>query len=272
MPAQPVTLSQIRDFQTHESIMLIGNGSCGKTYSILCTAKMWKMMHPTGRVYILDLEAGIAKTWKKSFLDVDNIDLYHGTDIRSIDQFLEIFNTVAAKSGPEDLLIFESDTKIWDLAEQDAWFVITGMSKDAYMSKRIEDIKDSRKARALSPSPDNLWQIAGDSYKRRFRDVITDDLRLKTNIIITAGVKKPSAGQHTSSSRKEIMNLLGEGIFADGHADTPRCVDTVIYLTKESDGYFAEILKDRGYDKPAQKIKFRVNNFWADFIVSCRVG
>ncbi|GAJ18946.1 unnamed protein product, partial [marine sediment metagenome] len=55
-----------------------------------------------------------------------------------------------------------------------------------------------------------------------------------------------------------------------GHSENTRNPDTVIMLSRESDSYWAEVLKDRGSDKPGQRVKFKIESFLSDLMSNCR--
>ena len=264
----PVSAEALKAFEPLEFILLLGYGDTGKSYAILQLARAWQAMKPEGKVFAIDIETGIMKTWKKAFPDIspDRFLLWHGEAVDNIEKFLVVLNQVWPVATPNDFLCIESDTRIWDGSQDLAWARITGQHKDEYLSARLA----SGGKAPVTPQPDNLWQIALDAYRRRFRDVLTNTVRLRTNILITTGLSRP--GARVSPAKRDAMNLLGIDIVPDGHSENVRNPDTVVMMTKDSEGYFAEVLKDRGYSRPAQRIKFSVGNFYLDFLHACRRG
>ena len=265
-PIMPVSAEAFASFEPLEFIMLVGYGDTGKSHAILQLARAWLAMKPEGKIFCIDIETGIMKTWKKSFPDISpaRFLLWHGDVVDNIEKFLVVFNQVWPNTTPSDWLCIESDTRIWDTSQDLAWARITGQHKDEYLSARLAA---GGKA-PVTPQPDNLWQVALDAYRRRFRDVMTNTVRLKTNVLITTGLSRP--GARVSPAKRDAMNLLSIDVVPDGHSENVRNPDTVVMLTKDADGYFAEVLKDRAYGKPATRIRFGVNNFWLDFLKNCR--
>ena len=135
--------------------------------------------------------------------------------------------------------------------------------KDKYLSHRLVA------GGPVTPQPDQLWQVVLDAYRRRFRDVLVNEVRLKTNILITTGISVKSS-PFIKGARQDTMKQLGIDITPDGHAENTRNPDTVIMLSRESDSYWAEVLKDRGSDKPGQRVKFKVESFYLDLMSNCR--
>lgn len=259
---QPLTFETLDSYKALEFIMLIGAAGTGKSFAILSLADIWSRFQPEGIIYIIDIETGIAKTWQKAFPGVSNIKLWHGEQVDNSDKFLDVFNALSPVVTPKDWLCLESDTRIWDMSQDMGWLKVTGQVKDKYLSQRLVT------GEPVTPKPDNLWQVALDAYRRRFRDVLVNNIRLKTNVLVTTGITK---GQpRTSVARKDTMKLLGVDVSPDGHAENTRNPDTVIILNRESDGYWAEVLKDRASDKPGEQVRFKVDSFWLDFYVKCR--
>ena len=92
---------------------------------------------------------------------------------------------------------------------------------------------------------------------------------MKTNVLITTGLSAKSS-PFIKGARRDAMKQLGIDIVPDGHTENTRNPDTVIMLSREGDSYQAEILKDRGSDKPGQRVKFSVESFYLDFVSNCR--
>jgi hypothetical protein len=91
-----------------------------------------------------------------------------------------------------------------------------------------------------------------------------NEIRYKTNLLITTGVSKNSP--RVSIARKDAMAYLGiTDIIPDGHSENVRNPDTVVLLTGEGAEYWAMVLKDRGHE---QRRRFKVDNFWLDFVNS----
>jgi len=259
---KPLTYENLNSYQPLEFIILIGTAGVGKSFSILSLADTWAKFRPEGIIYAIDIETGIAKTWQAVFSHLKNLKLWHGDQVDNSDKFIDVFDEVIKLVTPDDWLCIESDTRIWDICQDTGWMKVTGQTKDKYLSQRFD------KGGPVTPQPDQLWQVALDAYRRRFRDVLVNQVRLKTNILVTTGVTKGSP--RVSGARRESMKLLGIDVQPDGHAENTRNPDTVILLSKDSEGYFAEVLKDRGGDKPGEQIRFQVKSFYINFMEACR--
>jgi hypothetical protein len=262
----PITSENLSDCNPLEFVFVIGYAGTGKSRAILQMAEYWEMVEPDGRVYIIDTETGLIKMFKSQFSQLKNVALWHGESVSTIERVISVFDEIAKIVTPKDWLCIESDTKIWAKSQDAAWAKITGVTKDEYLSKRLA----SEKSMAVTPSPDNLWQYAKDAYNRRFTDVILNDVKLRTNIMMTTGITKPSPQlMAKGGSRKDTMKLLGMDLAPDGHPENVRNPDTVIMMSREPDGYWATVLKDRSEDKPGRQVMFRIEtNFWMDFIAA----
>ncbi len=270
---KPLTHENIKtDYSPLEFILLFGVASSGKSEAILKTAEYWLDYKPNGKVYAIDAETGLAKAFYHRYSWLPNFYLWHGDDTNSSHKFLNIFENLIPHLTKDDLLAIESDTRLWDMAQDDGWLEVTGMPKNEYLAERIDKAVSGKKPGAVVPDPENLWQVAGNFYRRRFRDVLNNTVRLKCNVIVTAGLSKPKTEGRvkTSAAKRETMEQLGFDIFPDGHAESARNSDTVIWLSKDKAGYHAKVLKDRAFDKPGEVVVFDVKNFYEDFIRECR--
>jgi len=258
------TREDLESYRPLEFIIVLGSAGSGKSHAILDVAEAWQDLKPSGTVYILDIEEGIRKIWKEEFPDVHNIKMWHaGGDLKDIDDFLEVFNEIWPQCKATDWLCIESDTKVWDWSQDNAWLRVTGQRKDAYLSSRLAKTAGG-KSSPVTPQPDYLWQVALNYYRRQFRDVLVNEVRHKTNVFITTGVSPKSP--RVSLGRKDSMAFLGiTDIVADGHSENVRNPDSVALLTSEGEDFWAFVLKDRGHK---QRRRFRVDNFWLDFVNS----
>ncbi|GAI72878.1 unnamed protein product, partial [marine sediment metagenome] len=104
-----------------------------------------------------------------------NILIWHGDQTNNSDKFIEIFTELGKAVTPDDWLCIESDTRVWDMCQDTGWLKVTGQVKDKYLSQRLVS------GGPVTPQPDQLWQVVLDAYRRRFRDVLVNEVRLKTN-------------------------------------------------------------------------------------------
>ncbi len=260
---KPLTHEDISAYNSLEFIMLLGFAGTGKSYAILSLAETWKQIKPEGKIYVIDVETGLAKTFKAAFPHLTNILIWHGDQVDDSDKFIDVFTELSKIVTPDDWLCMESDTRIWDMCQDTGWQKVTGQVKDEYLSKRL-----ASGSGAVTPHPDQLWQVVLDAYRRRFRNVLVNQVRLKTNVLVTTGLAKSSP--RVSQDQRLSMKLLGIDVQPDGHAENARNPDTVIMLSRESDGYYADVLKDRASDKPGKRIRFKVDKFLTDFMANCR--
>ncbi|MCK9598319.1 MAG: hypothetical protein M0R06_04720 [Sphaerochaeta sp.] len=262
----PLSIENIDDYELLEFLLLMGPGGSGKSHNILELAQAWKRVMPGGIVYCIDAETGLAKEYKLKYSHLDNIRIWHGEHTADIWKFLEVFHGLKPLLTTKDWLCIESDTKIWSYAQDAGYRQVTGMSKDEYLSDRLDKAREGQtKVGGVTPDPENLWQVVGDLYRRRFRDVLTSEIRLRTNVLITTGFN--IEGHRKNAARRMSMDLLGlTGVVADGHAEVTRNPDTVIALSREKDSYMAQVVKDRGVDRPGLVLKFPVESFYLDLM------
>jgi len=260
---KPLTYENLDEFNPLEFILLIGPAGTGKSFAILSLADAWQRLKPEGKIYAIDCETGLAKTYKAAFPHLKNILIWHGDQTNNSDKFIDIFTELAKVVTPADWLCIESDTRVWDMCQDTGWLKVTGQMKDKYLSHRLVA------GGPVTPQPDQLWQVVLDAYRRRFRDVLVNEVRLKTNILITTGLSSKTSPL-TKATRQDTMKQLGIDISPDGHSENTRNPDTVIMLSRESDSYWAEVLKDRGSDKPGQRVRFKLESFYLDFMANCR--
>lgn len=260
---KPLTYENLDSFQPLEFILLLGTAGTGKSFAILSLADAWRRLKPEGKIYTIDCETGLAKTYKAAFSHLKNILIWHGDQVNDSDKVIDIFTELGKIATADDWLCLESDTRLWDMAQDTGWLKVTGQMKDKYLSHRLVA------GGPVTPQPDQLWQVVLDAYRRRFRDVLVNEVRLKTNVLITTGLSAKSS-PFIKGARRDAMKQLGIDIVPDGHTENTRNPDTVIMLSREGDSYQAEILKDRGSDKPGQRVRFNVESFYLDFVSTCR--
>jgi hypothetical protein len=273
LPA-PLTYQNIGNFVPHEFIMVIGLAATGKSEAILKTAEYWQDEFPDKKFYCIDTENRLAKSFFLRYTHLRNFNLWHGEQTDSIHKFLNVFDALTPLIKEGDFLAIESDTRLWSLCQDEAWVEVTGQSKSEYLSDRMELPSDKRGKTPVTPMPDNLWQVAGNYYRRRYRQVLDSELRARCNVILTTGVSKPSdKGKiKISEAKKDTMELLNIDIVPDGHPEASRNPDTVVWLSKDKKGYHAKVLKDQSFDKPGEVRAFDVVSFYEDFIRECRSG
>lgn len=250
--------------------MLIGLAGSGKTFACLSIAELWQRLYPNNKVYYLDYEDKARKTWKLSYPHVSNMQLYYiGKHFDEIDGFLKVFREIASVIQKNDWLIIESDTRIWAGSQDKASISITGQGRDSYLTSRLNS-ENSNKMPVI-PQPDKFWQIALDCYRRQYRNVLTNDLKSRTNILITTGITvAPGLITKRKKATMAYLNTAESDLIPDGHAENVRIPDTVILMEKAETLYLATILKDVGYDMPGLPKRFVVESFFSDFLQHCR--
>lgn len=273
----PLTHANLSIYKLLEFILLGGAADTGKTHSILSLAEAWARLEPKGHVYCLDVESKLAKEYRIKFPHLKNISIWYGEQLNTMEKFLSIFEELWPTLRDIDWLALESDTRIWALAQDEGWQKVTGMGKEDWMSHRVEQDKAGKKPDAVTPAPADLWQVVYDSYRRRYRDVLINQVSMKTNIIHTTGI---STKQKQSSARKQSAAMIDMiDMSLDGHAEVSRNPDTVILMTKEMEtvdgkprsSYRCTIKKDRGYSIPGEVVQFDpADNFWFAFMDACR--
>jgi len=242
-----------------EFILLVGHPASGKSYACLTMAFLWQANHPDAKVFILDTERGIKKLIEHQFPALSNFLYWHITDA---EEAIYAVREVKREVRPErnDLLIFESLSRNWDQAQDLASQVITGMPRSEWLSKWIRETKG--KASPV-PHPDIYWGIAKDAHVRNILDTFSNELKVRCNIVVTTTLPPGRSPLREKGLRAEIAReFLGIDISPDGAPRNPYYFDTVILLEKDHEGYWARILKDRGYNPPLER--FRVNILYAN--------
>ena len=114
---KPLTYENLDSFQPLEFILLLGPAGTGKSFAILSLADAQQRLKPEGKIYAIDCETGLAKTFKAAFRHLKNILIWHGDQTNDSDKFLDIFTELAKIVTPDDWLCIESDTRVWDMAQ-----------------------------------------------------------------------------------------------------------------------------------------------------------
>lgn len=273
----PLTHANLASYKLLEFILLAGAADTGKTHDILSLADAWAKLEPKGHIYCLDVESKLAKEYRIKFPYLNNISIWYGDQVNTMEKFLNIFEQLWPSLRDIDWLAIESDTRIWALAQDEGWQKVTGMDKESWMSHRVEQDKASKKVDPVTPAPADLWSVTYDAYRRRYRDVLINLVSMKTNIIHTTGI---STKQRQSSARKQSAAMIDMiDMSLDGHAEVSRNPDTVILTTKEMEikegrphsFYRCTVKKDRGYSTPGEVVQFDpTENFWFAFLDACR--
>lgn len=267
----PLSYKNLEEYTPLEYVQLVGTAGSGKSHSILALARAWQRSHPNGSLYVIDTENGIAKEYKLRFSHLQNLKIWHGECVMEAEQAVSIFEGLVKIVTKDDWLIVDSDTRMWSKCQDAAWMTVTGQSKAEYLSERLNA---EGKKKSIVPQPDNLWQYALDLYRRRFRDRLINEVRLATNVLLTAGLTKesPAARGAAAATRRETAELVNlDDLVIDGHGETPRNADTIVVLSKKKE-YKATVIKDRGWDEPGKTIGFKAEDFWLDFMDNCRAG
>jgi len=255
---KPITAEDLTTYETREFLELVGHPKSGKSYAVLSVAEAWQRLHPDNMVYILDTEDGIIKSWKARFKQVSNIQYYRLPDM---DTLIMLLDEIKSGLKPQDWLCIESLSRIWEHSQNLGYEAITGMTKTAYLEKRLVDKKGP-----VTPHPDQLWQLVKNAYQRNFMDVLVNEV--PCHILITTTLGKVSPFE--SAVRREVKASLGLNVAPDGDPRNPYYPDTLVLMTKEVDGFWATVLGDRGAERPGESIRFRVENFLLDFLDTCR--
>jgi len=251
------TAEDLEGYQEREFIELVGHPKSGKSYAILSLADAWQRLNPDRLVYILDTEDGIKKTWKHAFPSVKNIRYVH---CANMDAVILTLDEVIGKLNPQDWLSIESLSRIWEFSQNLGYEAVTGMKKAEYLDKRMTDKKGP-----ITPRPDQLWQVVKNAYQRNFIDVLVE-LPCHTLVTTTLGRVSP----FESATRREVKASLGLNVAPDGDPRNPYYPDTVLLMTKEADGFWCSVLGDRGGENPGEQVRFKVENWYLDFISNCR--
>ena len=258
---RPLTEQEFAIFKPREYILLIGSPASGKSHTVLSTVYMASKLEKA-RGYIIDTEGGILKLWKTRFSDLapgKGINYY---SVSSIEEFLDTFDEIRPELKAGDWLAVESLVRLWEWAQSYTYEAITGLTKLAYLEKRLIE-REGKRLSSPIPQPDLFWQIAKHHYQRCFLDQLQS---LPCNIMLTTTLSADKPPGMTSEARKEMVKFAG--VSADGWPRGPYYPDTLIITTCERDGYYATITKDRGYDNPGIVVKFKINNFLMDYQAS----
>ncbi len=265
---KPMTLEEFEAYIPREFLLLIGHPGSGKSHTLLSIIDYWKTVYPESLAYVIDTEDGLRKIWKKHFshLKPEKDIIYYL--VSDIDEFLLAFEEIKPKARRLDWLCAESLSRTWEFAQDTGYQYISGMSKIEYFERRLAQRIETEKGIKLPPpipQPDQFWQIVKHLQVRAFLDELQ---KLPCNILLTTtlGVEKPSGLD--SAVRKEVRKFLGLSVSPDGFPRSPYYPDTVILLTKEIDGFYAQVLKDRGYEKEGEFVRFKINNFYLDLMAN----
>ena len=79
---KPLTYENLDSFTPLEFISLVGPAGTGKSFAILSLADAWQRLKPEGKVYVIDCETGLAKTYKAAFPHLKNILIWHGGQVK----------------------------------------------------------------------------------------------------------------------------------------------------------------------------------------------
>lgn len=108
-----------------------------------------------------------------------------------------------------------------------------------------------------------IWGFSQDkkAYIHDFMNVLVG---LKCNILVVTTLGK----EQGLESGKEMHQALGLNVPLDGDPQSPHYPDTVLLMAKKTDGIWCLVLKDRG--RRPEQVKFKVENWWLDFLTNCR--
>jgi len=266
MPVKRITSQDLDQYRPRYFMLLIGHPGSGKSTDIVHIAEA---IYPA-KVYCVDTENGVIQLWKNKYRHLDNLTVSLCTNIEDVIGEIGYFISLVK---PEDFICVESMARIWEMAQDAGYEKIVGMTKEAWLREGMKQLG----SKAVVPDPGMMWQEVKRAYEGgivnplRELDPIMAELKSMAgcNILCTTLLAKERP-DWLDARRRKLAHELGLSVMWEGSPRLPSYPDTIILTTIEEKKFYAEVLKDRGWQEPAQTIKFEVRNFLRDFESNCR--
>ena len=271
---KPLTMAEIDAIELQEFLMVVGRPKGGKTHQVLEIAKHWAKKYPENIIHVIDLEGKILKEFKKRYSYLTNIEFWRCNEVH---EPIEALHEIIPNIKLNDWLVVDSSSQMWEWAIDLAYEVVSGLTKNEYISRfvakntgrnvAVTDSDDSGKMRGkkehmkgVAPDPANLWQSASNTYSRNFMDVISRDVYGECHILIIASEKMTSGRKASSEAKKTKTNVLGDNLFIEGRPRDAYKADTILYLLKEGEEWTAKVLGDYGYEGGGRELEFDITD------------
>ena len=246
-PKEKATQKKTPKKQLREKILLFGDTSTGKSFTILKIAE--RIQKDGGKLYVIDTDDGLEKSLHYEFPHLDNVENHLATNF---DEIIEDFEDIKKKVTKKDWVAFEMLAAFWTCAQDDYAGKVYGENmEELYQEQRRRLVlagKTGAPATGVNPMLD--WPAIKKKHNRLL-DYLTK--RMKCNVIATTNRKKlmdfNKGGQEMED--EETMDTFGDiGFKPDGEKNNQFRFDTILYLSKSrvngKETFYVESPKNRG--------------------------
>lgn len=209
---------------TPKNILIYGESKVGKTYAALELIKSEMAKNPQIKLYVINTDMGFSEPAKQLGLIEykDRIQYYYTSEIR---EATNIISELKKKVKPQDYVLFDLVSWIWNEAQQEFIRILGGDDTVSFITNAMKDPKKFGLFTGIQ------WQ----SIKKIDAQVTNFLTRnLSCNIIGITGVK--------GTEMEDIMNKKTQGIYSkvgrpDGRKDLAFEFSTIIRIFRDNENY-----------------------------------
>jgi len=223
----------------HETILVFGLPKHGKTYAY-CSYIDY-VLQKGGKVYIISTDSGFIRTaktyWGNRINDIkDRIFVEPVYDINSIRSY---YKSILPELNDNDVIVIDLVSDVWE------WAQISFVESfgDDIQSFIVNAMRDTAKFGLFDS---NKWNYVKALHKF-VEDII---VRKPCNFVGVCGEKDTDVEiKRGGKETKELLKHLGFdeiSVRSDGYKKLPYKFETVIRISVDNNGYFMQIVGDRG--------------------------
>ena len=221
-----------------ERILLAGQPTSGKTYSLLALADYVSIHNPKAKVFLLDADRGVGRVHKADFSHVKFAQQHLGRRWEDVVKFIADVGAVQTRN---DWVLIDMLGRFWDMAQNLEVSAVHGVSTGQAMLEACKKMVEASKLNAPGTLAQPDWSIIKRFHNEEFIDEIT--LSWDANVVATTSLNKLD----TDRDDALLVEVFAKyGFRPEGEKHNVHRFDTVMLIEAESDRHYLSTAKDRG--------------------------
>ncbi len=234
-----------------ETLLLYGGPKCGKTWAYCSYIEKCK-----GKVYIINTDAGLSKTFKQYFGDKSaelqkKVVLFLITDTKEAG---ELSRKLLKRVTSDDLIIIDLISGFWDMAQYKFIEGVSGTSPEDFI---VNASKDTKKFGNFAGT---MWQYITSLHDYILKPLI---LQTKCDVIGVCGEKDLKVEKAITGNIKD-MEYEKSGSKPNGAPRLPHDFGTIVKIGKMKDKHYFQCVGVRGTKTNCKMVTFE-GNFYKAF-------